>query len=238
MRAFRIWAFMPVSRSSSLTTLLGVCCAVTLAACGGDQPTFPSSAVNPPTSPVPAPTGHDIQVRFVGDGITPRVREAVRRATVRWGQVIVGDIGSTVLNATAGECRPWMPAIHETVPDLVMYVRTTTIDGANKVVAQASPCCVKAESRLPIVGVLEPDTDDVAALEQREVLDDVVLHEVGHVLGLGTLWNYKRALLVRGGTDDPYFSGSGARAAFLAAGGEQYGGMPVPVENRRQSGHA
>ncbi len=192
--------------------------------------------MNPPTVPAAAPSTYDIQVRFIGDGATPRLREAFTRAAARWSQVIVGDVGSTVLNAGAGECQSWMPAVNETVNDLVVYVRATKIDGPNKVVAQASPCYVNSETKLPIVGFFELDSEDVDVLMNRNVLDDVVLHEMGHVLGLGTLWNYKRSLLVGAGTDDPYFTGSGARAAFVAAGGGLYGGNAVPVENSGSQG--
>ena len=223
---------MPASRVSSLTVALGACSVLFLAGCGGgDHPTAPSAAVNPPSVPAATPSIYDIQVRFVGNGATPRLREAFTRAAARWSQVIVGDIGSMVLNARAGECQSWLPAVNETVNDLVVYVRVAPIDGPERVVAQASPCYVNSATKLPILGFFELDSDDVELLVNRNVLDDVVLHEMGHVLGIGTLWNYKRSLLVGAGTDDPYFTGSGARTAFFSAGGSAYGGNPVPVEN-------
>lgn len=228
---------MSSSRAFLRTAVLGACSALLLGACtGGDQATGPSWGVNPPTAPIANRNAYDIQLRFVGDGITPRLREAFTRAVTRWSQVIVGDAGSTALSAKAGECQPWMPAVNETVNDLVVFVRSTRIDGPNGIVAQASPCYVNAESKLPIVGYLEVDSEDLDALVNRTVLDDVVLHEMGHVLGLGTLWNYKRSLLVGAGSDDPYFTGSGARSAFLAAGGNLYSGNPVPVENTGNQG--
>lgn len=228
---------MPASRFSSFASAaLGACGVLWLAACGGDHPTAPSAAVTPPSAPSATPSAYDIQVRFVGDGATPRLREAFTKAATRWSQVIVADVGSTLMNSKAGECQSWMPAVNETVNDLVVFVRATKIDGPNKVVAQASPCYVNSETKLPIVGFFELDSEDVDVLVNRDVLDDVVLHELGHVLGIGTLWNYKRALLVGSGTDDPYFTGSSARAAFLAVGGTRYSGAPVPVENSGSTG--
>lgn len=226
-----------MSRAFLRTTVLGACSALLLGACGGgDQATGPSSVVNTPAGPVTNRSAYDIQLRFVGDGISPRLRDAFTRAVARWSQVIVGDAGSTALNAKAGECQPWMPAVNETVNDLVVYVRSARIDGPNSIVAQASPCYVSSETKLPVVGFLEVDSEDLEALVNRTVLDDVVLHEMGHVLGLGTLWNYKRSLLVGAGSSDPYFTGNGARSAFLAAGGNLYGGNPVPVENTGNQG--
>lgn len=208
-----------------------MCSVVLLVACGSERVVSPSSEVSSPTLPRVSPTAYDLQVRYVGDEATPRLREAVQRATSRWSQIIVNDIGSTALTATAGECEPWLPAISETINDLIVFVRATKIDGPNKAVARAGPCYVSGVSRLPIVGTLEVDIDDLDTLAQRDLLDNVVLHELGHVLGLGTLWNYRRSLIVGSGTDDPFFNGTSARAAFLAVGGAQYQGTPVPVEN-------
>ena len=168
---------MSLSRAFLRTAVLGACSALLLGACaGGDQATGPSWGVNPPTAPIANRNAYDIQLRFVGDGITPRLREALTRAVTRWSQVIVGDAGSTVLNAKAGECQPWMPAVNETVNDLVVFVRGARIDGPNSIVAQASPCYVSAGTKLPIVGYLEIDSEDLDALVNRTVLDDVVLH--------------------------------------------------------------
>jgi hypothetical protein len=225
---------MPSSRLRSAVVLaLAVGGAALLAACGDREGlTSPVTVVTSPTTPTAPPAGaFDVQVRFVGTGATPRLREAFTRATDRWRQVIVSDIGTTRLNASAGECRDWLPAISESINDLVVYVRTAKIDGPNTVVAQASPCYVNADSKLPIMGFFELDMDDVDPMIAGGVLDDVVLHELGHVLGIGTLWSYRRSLLTGAGTGDPYFTGPAARTAFLGLGGARYLGVPVPVEN-------
>lgn len=177
-----------------------------------------------------------ITVRFIGDGGTDQQREAFTKAAARWQRVIVGDIGTTPLNAPAGECASWIPALNENVHNLLVFVRIAAIDGPAKIVGQASPCYVNTTSKLPIMGFFELDVDDLALMADRGILDDVVLHEMGHILGIGTLWNYSRNFLVGSGTDDPYFTGDGARAAFASAGGAGYSGMPVPVENSGGSG--
>lgn len=177
-----------------------------------------------------------MQLRFVGDGATPLMREAFSNGVARWRDVITTDIGTTRLDAPAADCQDWIPAVAESVNDLLVFVRVASIDGPGRIVARASPCYVNAETKLPIMGFFEVDADDVSRMEDLGTLDDVVLHELGHILGIGTLWNYKRALLVGAGTDNPYFTGSSARVAFGSAGGALYLGEVVPVENAGAQG--
>jgi hypothetical protein len=55
---------------------------------------------------------------------------------------------------------------------------------------------------------------------------------MGHIVGVGSLWNIK-GLITGRGSSDPFFTGGSARMAFAAAattpGG--FGGNIVPVEN-------
>jgi hypothetical protein len=199
----------------------------TVVSLSGRSVTFRATAIQ---------SAFNIAVRFIGDGGTDRQREAFTKAAARWARVIIGDLGTTPLNAPAGECASWIPAVNESVHNLLVYVRITSIDGAGKIVGQASPCYVNSQSKLPVMGFFELDQDDLTLMTDRGILDDVVLHEMGHILGIGTLWNYSRTFLVGAGGDDPFFSGPEARAAFLTLGGAGYTGTPVPVENTGGSG--
>jgi hypothetical protein len=85
--------------------------------------------------------------------------------------------------------------------------------------------------------VMQFDLDDVDALEDEGSLQAVILHEMGHVLGFGTLWD-TRGLLENPSEPNPdppladtHFTGAGAIAAFNAAGGTSYTGAKVPVMN-------
>ena len=83
---------------------------------------------------------------------------------------------------------------------------------------------------------MEFDEADVPGLLTSGTIDDVVLHEMGHVLGIGTLWNYRRTLLTGSGTSDPFFIGDRARVEFPAVGGIIFSGNVVPVENQGGAG--
>ena len=93
-------------------------------------------------------------------------------------------------------------------------------------------------SQLPVLGFMQLDADDVTRLEQNGDLVDVILHEMGHVLGIGTLWGNFDTLLVNPSLPsnpgaDTHFAGAAAIAAFDAAGGTAYtGGAKVPVDNQ------
>ena len=56
------------------------------------------------------------------------------------------------------------------------------------------------------------DTDDLDSLETQGLLGDVILHEMGHVIGFGTLWDTKGLLegAIGSGGSDPHFVGADA----------------------------
>jgi hypothetical protein len=82
------------------------------------------------------------------------------------------------------------------------------------------------------------DVEDITRLDNAGSLEAVILHEMGHVLGFGTIWTYL-SLLQNPASDttgaplvDTYFSGSAAIAAFDSLGGTAYSAsQKVPVEN-------
>lgn len=179
---------------------------------------------------------YNIDVRFIGDGGTQQQRDAFTRAAAKWRRIIVGHVHTTPLNAPAGDCDTWIPAINETVSDLVIFARIRPIDGVGKILAQAGPCAVSTSSNLSLYGLMEFDQDDMPGLIANGTIDDVVLHEMGHVLGIGTLWNFRRNLLTGSGSTDPFFSGVRARAEFANLPGSFYTGTSVPVENSGGAG--
>ncbi len=177
-----------------------------------------------------------IDVRFIGSGGTARQREAFTKAAAKWRRIITGHVHDVRVTAAAGACGDSTPALNEIVSDLVVFARIAPIDGVGKVLAQAGPCFINTASRLTLVGVMEFDEADLPSLLTSGIIDDVVLHEMGHVLGIGTLWNYRRTLLTGSGSSDPFFTGSGAVAEFPSIGGATYLGTPVPVENAGGAG--
>ena len=171
---------------------------------------------------------YHIDVRFLTP-INAARQAAFANALAKWETLIYGDVPDIPINLPAGSCQASLPAINETVDDVIIFASVDSIDGPGAILGRAGPCLVRGSDNLPLIGVMVFDSADVAALESNGLLGDVILHEMGHVLGLGTVWS---RLLVDGGGSDPHFVGQQALAAFEQVGGVNYtAGAKVPVEN-------
>lgn len=185
-------------------------------------------------------TGYDIVIRFnPGSSPTTAQQQAFEAAEARWEQVIVGDLPDVAISRPNGACSSSSP-IDETVDDLLIFVTLEAVDGPGGVLGSAGPCMIRSGSNLPLAGSIRFDTADLARLESGGLLDEVVLHEMGHVLGVGTLWNLFGLLAdpAQDGGTDPHFIGPLAVAAFDALGGSGHPGAKVPVEDSGGSGTA
>jgi len=162
--------------------------------------------------------------------------QAFRNAATKWETVITNDLPAQPLILTAGQCSG--PALNETVDDLAIHVILEPIDGAGQVLGSAGPCALRPPTGvgLTVLGVMRFDTADLPALESQGRLDAVILHEMGHVLGIGTLWSRTGLLLSpslpSSSGADTRFTGTNSIAGFDAIGGTTYTlGGKVPVEN-------
>ncbi|HYH80756.1 MAG TPA: leishmanolysin-related zinc metalloendopeptidase, partial [Longimicrobium sp.] len=169
--------------------------------------------------------------------MTPTQRAAFENAAARWASLITGDLSNEVGDFDANDCGDNTPALSINIDDLVIFAAVTDIDGPGQVLGQATPCYIRdAAPQLTVLGMMQFDVADVANLEASDRFGAVILHEMGHVLGIGTLWNFNNLLVDRSPTSgvglDTYYTGAGGRAGFDAIGGLTYtGGQKVPVEN-------
>jgi leishmanolysin len=164
-------------------------------------------------------SAYKIEVRFLG-GLTPAQKNAFKAAADRWTKVIVGDVPSVIVSG-------------EVIDDLLIEAQGVPIDGVGQILGQAGPTRLRpasagANAFLPAKGIMSFDTADLAQMQADGTLLDVITHEMGHVIGIGTIWALKR-LLAGAGSSNPRFTGRNAKREF----GRLKGTAPlvVPVEN-------
>lgn len=70
---------------------------------------------------------------------------------------------------------------------LLILAIVTTIDGAGGTLGSAGACVVF--NNVPRIGVMRFDSADVQGLVSSGGINAVIKHEMGHVVGIGTLWS-------------------------------------------------
>ena len=161
-----------------------------------------------------------IEVRFLG-GLSVSQQQVFSAAADRWSEIITGAADGTVLNVVISA---------EGVP-----IDRGGTPGEGNVLGQAGPRDFH-DNGLPSRGIMEFDTFDLDSLESRGRLLNVIIHEMGHVLGHGTIWG-RRGLLVDAGSFDPRFLGINAMREFGVLLGTNQA-TPVPVANQGGPGTA
>lgn len=78
----------------------------------------------------------------------------------------------------------------EIIDDLYICAMYARIDGPSKVLGYAGPEYVREDNLLPISGIMVFDNSDLTMLRQDNGFLEAILHEMGHVIGLGSLWEY------------------------------------------------
>ncbi len=167
-----------------------------------------------------------ITVRFRG-GLTSQQKRAFASAADRWTRVIVGDL-------------PPVTIAGEVIDDILIEAEGAEIDGPGNILGQAGPTHLRpktagAAAFLPAKGIMSFDKADLDAMQADGTLGDVITHEMGHVLGIGTVW-MRKGLLKGEGTSNPTFRGAAAMKEYGRLKGSSAGPTPVPVENRGGGG--
>lgn len=177
--------------------------------------------------------GFNLTLCFTTDPGESR-RAVFQNAAARWSAIIRADLPDARGSIPANACDQGMPSADFVYDDLVIFASIRSIDGPGGVLGAAGPCFFRAGSNLPYVGVMIFDAADVTTLERGGQFSSVILHEMGHVLGIGTIWP-QLGLLKNASSAasrlDTYFSGTHALAGFNEIGGGTYTGQKVPVEN-------
>ncbi len=166
----------------------------------------------------PSPSeGYDIDVIFVDDSFTPDQQEVFEDAASRWEEIITGNVPDVVVPGFGF------------VDDIAIDASALFIDGPGGILGQAGPTVVRSGSFLPARGIMQFDSADLEFLEDSGLFEDVILHEMAHVIGFGTIWDEKD-LLIGAGSSDPRFVGEGATEEYNNIFGVSESGVPVEAE--------
>lgn len=154
-----------------------------------------------------------IDVRYEGEA---QYRSYFDAAAQRWAQVITGDLPDVLDNQ------------YGRIDDLLIEASVTSIDGAGNILGQASYTGLRSAGSggLPYRGFMQFDAADLAAMVTAGTLGSVILHEMGHVLGIS-----ESMFQVRGLTSNGAFVGNQAVQQYRLMSSSTAGANSVPLEN-------
>jgi len=141
-------------------------------------------SVTPLAAAAPAP-GFQIDVVFPDSSLTPSQQLVFKQAAARWSQIIVGDLPDVTVDNVV-------------IDDIRISARGESIDGQYGTLGTGGPTNIKPGARPPAQGQMTFDTADLPRMERDGTLLPVILHEMGHAFGLGTLWSFRDLLGSRG----------------------------------------
>ena len=156
----------------------------------------------------------DLQLRFLGAPLSPTDASMIEVAARRWEQLVIGDLPDVFTDLGL-------------VDDLVIDIEVVPLDGDLGVLATAAPTVLRPGSFLPARGIFQLDLADLAQLSASGALYEAALHEIGHILGIGTIWDALN-LVATSPSGERGFVGPQATAAFNAL--FNVTGTAVPIE--------
>lgn len=160
----------------------------------------------------------NILIDFKGEW-TADLQDAFTWAADWISSVITGDVGDVFYRGNV-------------IDDIVITAELTAIDGEGGILGQAGPTAVRTGSYLPAAGIMEFDSADAAYYDSLSLWDDIVVHEMLHTIGFGTVWDFL-GLVDGSGTSNPTFNGTEATLAYADIFG---GSGNVPLEYGYGSG--
>lgn len=210
-----------------------------------------ASACSDTSGPSPVKPSFTVDVRFYGAPMTDAQKALFTTAAARIRRIVadsIPQVATGVLNlatycGTDSSPKTGLPTINETIPGVVIYAAIQPIDGVGNVLAEAGPCAIRDSLAhfLPAIGVMEFDSADLATLTNGGSLQDVITHEMLHVIGFGTLWTNPdipndRQLIAGAGTSQSRYIGPGGIRGCNEVGGAKICTTGVPLETGGDDG--
>lgn len=186
-------------------------------------------------------TEYELEVIWLGTEPSEQVRSAFDRAGGTIRATIVGALTSVAIPPSFTNLSQCGLAGHpdvgrEPIRGLRIYAIVESIDGVGGTLGSAGPCLVRADDT-PALGVMRFDDADVQNLLSSGRLTSVVLHEMLHVVGFGTVWTDQAVLDTLTDPANARFTGLQARQACRDFnGGASVCASSVPVHSTDGAG--
>jgi hypothetical protein len=194
-------------------------------------PEEPAPEEPAPEEPAPGSPSFSIELEFVGSGFTSAYRQAFQQAAARWSSVIRSDLPDMNVRKPAGACGRGEPAFEGVIDDLLIHVMLEAMPAG--ILGSAGPCGVRSDG-MPYYGTIKLNSNEISRLSSG-ALTATILHEMGHILGIGTLWDRQGLLDYVGNCNStarfsrqPTFTGSAANSEYaLLRNAPAVSGVPV-----------
>ena len=199
-------------------------------ACAGDGP---SGGI------VGADSTFTITLRWVGTPPNAAIQQAFTSAATRIQTVITAEIPDAQIGTQAQPfditlCNASMTGVtplNEEVDDVIIFAKVDSIDGVGQVLGSAGPCLTRTAGGLTGLGIMRFDNADLQNIADNGRLGDVILHEMLHVMGIGTLWEVRGLLADKDSSDVRVTGALAAAACANDVGGSAVCVGSVPAEN-------
>jgi hypothetical protein len=188
-------------------------------------------------------TSYKIDVRFFGRAMSTDQQALFTNAANRIRAIIVGPVPLVNVAGTdvAKDCEvTGVSPLTGNVDGILIFASIDSIDGKGKILAQSGPCFVRVDQNNQLdfrtsIGVMKFDSADINSLAGSGNLQEVITHEMLHVVGFGSFWAFPggdtagKVLLINPGADVRY-TGQGGISGCQAIGGVSTCATTVPVE--------
>jgi hypothetical protein len=187
-------------------------------------------------------TSYNIEVRFFGGTLTADQKALFTNAANRIRAIVVGQlpvVNVAGVDVASGCGANGVPALTGTVDGVLIFASIDSIDGPRQILAQSGPCFIRTSNGQndfrTSIGIMKFDSADISSLATTGNLQEVITHEMMHVVGFGSFWGFPNdsvpsvPLLTNPGPDVRY-TGQGGIAGCQAIGGVTTCATSVPVE--------
>lgn len=161
----------------------------------------------------------NIELEFVGSGWTEELYGYATSMAELYSYFITGDEANILLEETSGRGKNRTTTIYD-IDDIYVALTIENIDGVGGTLGYAGPEYAryidtdddgKPDTFDTVTkGGLTLDSEDLSTINPG-LIDDIIFHEIGHIIGFGTMFSYQD--LVTGNE----FTGENANMAYQAA---------------------